>query len=148
MITLASDCLLFELASGESVPYSAEMVSVELEGDTAELFDAEFVRHAANAVFYYFKHELRRQTVSVGEFAGALEKLLRGFATTAQQSKAANSPTPGSACWSPICIGWLANPGRAASCCSSRACAPNCSDTCSKPRRCCVFAGCAAVSSN
>ena len=84
MITLASDCLLFELASGESVPYSADMVSVELEGDTAESFDAEFVRHAANAVFHYFKHELRRQTVSVGEFAGALEKLLRGFAATAQ----------------------------------------------------------------
>ena len=41
MITLASDCLLFELASGESVPYSADMVSVELEGDTAESFDAE-----------------------------------------------------------------------------------------------------------
>jgi hypothetical protein len=84
MIMLASDCLLFELASGESVPYSADMVSVELEGDTAELFDAEFVRHAANAVFHYFKHELRRQTVSVGEFAGVLEKLLRGFAASAE----------------------------------------------------------------
>ena len=86
MITLASDCLLFELASGESVPYSADMVSVELEDDTAELFDEEFVRHAANAVFHYFKHELGRQTVSVGEFAEALEKLLRGFAATARQS--------------------------------------------------------------
>jgi len=90
MITLAADCLLFELASGESVPYSAEMVAVELEGDTADLFDAEFVRHAANAVFHYFKHELGRQTVSVGEFAGALEKLLRGFAATARQTQDAN----------------------------------------------------------
>ena len=90
MITLASDCLLFELASGESVPYSADMVSVELEDDTAELFDEEFVRHAANAVFHYFKHELGRQTVSVGEFAEALEKLLRGFAATARQSKGAD----------------------------------------------------------
>ena len=90
MITLAADCLLFELASGESVPYSAEMVAVELEGDTADLFDAEFVRHAANAVFHYFKHELGRQTVSVGEIAGALEKLLRGFAATARQTQDAN----------------------------------------------------------
>jgi hypothetical protein len=90
MITLASDCLLFELASGESVPYSADMVSVELEDDTAELFDEEFVRHAANAVFHYFKHELGRQTVSVEEFAEALEKLLRGFAATARQSKGAD----------------------------------------------------------
>ena len=93
MITLASDCLLFELASGESVPYSADMVSVELEDDTAELFDEEFVRHAANAVFHYFKHELGRQTVSVSEFAEALEKLLRGFATTARAHRDAK-PQP------------------------------------------------------
>jgi hypothetical protein len=93
MITLASDCLLFELASGESVPYSADMVTVELEDDTAELFDEEFVRQAANAVFHYFKHELGRQTVSVGEFAGALEKLLRDFAATARSSNAAK-PRP------------------------------------------------------
>ena len=36
MITLASDCLLFELATGESIPYSADMVSVELMGDATE----------------------------------------------------------------------------------------------------------------
>jgi hypothetical protein len=92
MITLASNCLLFELASGECVPYSAEMVSVELEDDTSELFDEEFVRQAANAVFHYFKHELGRQTVSVDEFAAALEKLLRGFAATARGSKDTKSP--------------------------------------------------------
>lgn len=91
MITLASDCLLFELASGESVPYSADMVSVELESGTAELFDSEFVRHAANAVFHYFKHELGRHTVSIGEFSGALEKVLRGFAATARVSNDTNS---------------------------------------------------------
>ena len=84
MITLASDCLLFEMATGESIPYSPDMVSVELGGDTADLFDSEFVRHATNAVFHYFKHELGRQTVSLGEFAGALEKVLCGFAATAQ----------------------------------------------------------------
>jgi len=86
VITLAADCLLFELASGECVPYSPDMVSVELAGDTAELFDSEFVRHAAQAVFHYFKHELSRQRVSVGEFTGALEKVLCGFAATAQHS--------------------------------------------------------------
>jgi hypothetical protein len=84
VITLAADCLVFELASGESVPYSADMVSVELAGDTTELFDSEFVRHATKAVFHYFKHELGRQTVSTREFAGALEKVLRGFAVTAR----------------------------------------------------------------
>ncbi len=79
MIALASDCLLFQLASGESVPLSAEMISIELMGDTAAWFDPEFVHHAANAVFHYFKEDLGRQAVTVGEFAGALEKVLRGF---------------------------------------------------------------------
>ena len=86
MITLAADCLLFELPAGESIPYSADMVWVELAGDTTELFDSEFVWHATKAVFHYFKHELGRQTVSVREFAGALEKVLRGFAVTARLS--------------------------------------------------------------
>ena len=79
MITLASECLLFELASGESVPFSAEMISVELTGDQSGMFDPEFVKHATNAVFHYFKHEVGRETITVGEFAGALEKVLRGF---------------------------------------------------------------------
>jgi hypothetical protein len=79
------------MASGETIPCSADMVAVELGGDTAELFDSEFVRHAANAVFHYFKHELGRQTVSLGEFAGALEKVLGGFAATAQLSAVTRS---------------------------------------------------------
>jgi len=84
MITLAADCLLFELPNGERVPYSADMVSVELSGDTAELFEPEFVWHATKAVFHYFKNELGRHSVSASEFAEALEKLLRGFAITAR----------------------------------------------------------------
>ena len=86
MIALASECLLFQLPNGESIPCSADMVSVELADDTGGLFDPEFVGHATKAVFHYFKHELGRQTVSAGEFAGALEKVLRGFAATAQLS--------------------------------------------------------------
>jgi hypothetical protein len=92
MITLASDCLIFEMAAGQSIPCSADMVSVELKGDTAALFDSEFVQDATNAVFHYFKHELGRQTVSLGEFAGALEKVLGGFAATAQLSAKTHSP--------------------------------------------------------
>jgi len=86
MIALASNCLLFQTINGESVPLSAEMISVELIGECGGLFDSEFVSHAAHAVFHYFKHELRRQTVSVAEFTGALEKVLRGFALTARAS--------------------------------------------------------------
>jgi hypothetical protein len=88
MIALASDFLIFRTVSGDSVPFSAEMISVEFMGDSAELFDAEFVRDAAHAVFHYFQSDLGRQTVSVGEFAEALEKVLRGF------SPAARLPTP------------------------------------------------------
>jgi len=79
MISLASDCLLFQLSSGESVPFSADMISVEVMGGAADVFEPEFVKHAAASVFHYFKHELGRDTISVAEFSGALEKVLRGF---------------------------------------------------------------------
>jgi hypothetical protein len=68
------------MASGESVPVSAEMFSGELQSPAWETFDPEFVSHAASAVFYHFKHDLGRQTVSVGEFTLALEKVLQEFA--------------------------------------------------------------------
>src|SRR6185436_4768108 len=79
MIALASDCLMFKTANGESIPFSAEMISVELSGEGSGVFDPEFLKHAASAVFHYFKNDLGRVTVTVGEFAGALEKVLRGF---------------------------------------------------------------------
>jgi hypothetical protein len=91
MIALAADCLLLQTASGESVPYFAEAVSDGLGGGSTELFDPEFVQHAASAVFHYFKHELGCQTVSVGEFAGALETVLQGFAVPEQPSEGLRS---------------------------------------------------------
>src|ERR1044071_3586511 len=84
MIALANDCLLFKTTNGESVPFSPEMISVELSGDGIGAFDPEFLKHAASAVFHYFKHDLGRLTVTVGEFAGALEKVLRGFGLKAE----------------------------------------------------------------
>ncbi len=73
MIALSSDCLLFQLSNGESVPCSAEMICVEVVGSASCLLDAEMLRHAAASVFHYFKNDLERETVTVGEFAGALE---------------------------------------------------------------------------
>ncbi len=76
MILLAPDCLLFQMPSGESVPFSADMISVEL-GDGADgLFDQDFVEHAAASVFHYFKNHLGRETVSMAEFASAFERVL------------------------------------------------------------------------
>jgi len=74
MIALQSDCLLFQLASGESIPCSAETISFEITGNSRGLIEPELLHHAAASVFHYFKRELRRETVTVGEFAMALEK--------------------------------------------------------------------------
>jgi hypothetical protein len=94
MIAFAAGCLLFRMANGESVPLSPDMISAEMLGETARLFDAEFVRQAACAVFHYFRHELGRQTVSVGEFVSALEKVLRGFELTSKAAAEARRPPP------------------------------------------------------
>ena len=82
MIALQSDCLLFQLASGESIPCSPEMISIELVGDSGGRLDPEMLRHAAASVFHYFKKELNRETVTIGEFANALEKALRNLGLT------------------------------------------------------------------
>jgi hypothetical protein len=79
MITLGRDCLLFQLANGEMVPFSAEMISVEFASDSARLLDPEVADHAAKAVFHYFKSELGRQSVTTEEFAEAMQKVLRGL---------------------------------------------------------------------
>jgi hypothetical protein len=79
MIALATDYLVFQMATGESMPFSADAISDELMGEGDSTYDPEMVGHAANAVFHYFKHELGYQTVTLGEFAAALEKVLDGF---------------------------------------------------------------------
>jgi len=81
MILLSENCLLFQTDSGESIPYTAENISVEVLGDTAGLFDPEFIKHAAAAVFHYYREELGRDSVTVAEFSLSLEKVLRGFAS-------------------------------------------------------------------
>jgi hypothetical protein len=92
MIALHSECLLFQFANGESVPCSADMICVEVIGNSTVL-DPEMLRHATASVFHYFKTELERQTVTVGEFAGALEKVLRrlGFTIRAGAIESASS---------------------------------------------------------
>ena len=79
MILLTPDCLLFQMPSGESVPFSAEMISVELSDGAGGLFEQDFVEHAAASVFHYFKNHLRRKTVSMAEFASAFESVLHAL---------------------------------------------------------------------
>jgi len=79
MILLADNFLFFQLPSGESVPFSAEMISVELAEGKGEPFAQDFLEHAAASVFHYFKNDLGRKTVSVAEFAEAFESVLNGL---------------------------------------------------------------------
>jgi hypothetical protein len=76
MIALRTDCLLFQLTNGESVPCSPEMITVEIVGEAQNTPDREMLRHAAASVFHYFKFELDRESVTVAEFSRALEKVL------------------------------------------------------------------------
>ena len=93
MIQLRSDCLVFETAAGHSIPCSAELVTIELIGETAGLLNPEVVRNAAAAVLHYFKQELNRNTVSVAEFSQALEHVLRGFGFSLTSAEASIEPT-------------------------------------------------------
>lgn len=77
MINLRSDCLLFQLNNGESIPCSADMIAVEIIGEVNGLLEPDTLRHAAASVFHYFKTELAREAVTIGEFSLALEKALR-----------------------------------------------------------------------
>lgn len=79
MISLSDDCLIFQSPEGEGVPYTAEMITVEVMGESASMLDPEFLKHAAAAVFHYFRDELGRSAVTFAEFSLALEKVLRGF---------------------------------------------------------------------
>ncbi len=79
MIQLHPDCLIFETAKGESIPCSAETVTIELIGEAASHLDPEIVQEAAAAVVHYFNDELGRMTVSIAEFSLALERVLQNL---------------------------------------------------------------------
>jgi hypothetical protein len=88
MIRLRPDCLAFKTTDGDSIPCSAEQVVVELIGDAAQWLDKEVITHASQAVLHYFRNEKGQETVSVGEFVEALERVLKGLGF---QVKAATS---------------------------------------------------------
>lgn len=79
MIQLRSDCLVFESPDSEGVPCAAEELALTLMGDALSPSDREVLRQAAMAVLYYFKNELGRDTITLGEFSLALERVLHGF---------------------------------------------------------------------
>lgn len=95
MIQLRSDCLVFEVSGGDKIPCSVEKLTIEVLADSAEALDPDVVRQAASAVLHYFKDDLGRDTVTIDEFTGALEHVLRGLGYEVQS--AGNSVWPPSA---------------------------------------------------
>lgn len=79
MIQLHSHCLAFEQSDGGAIPCSAEQITVEIIGAAAANLDHEIIRNAAAAVLHYFKAELGRTHVTLGEFTQALDRVLRGL---------------------------------------------------------------------
>ena len=99
MIQLHPDCLIFHTSQGETIPCSAEVVTIELVGDSN--LDPDVVREAAAAVVYYFKNELGREDVSVDEFSRALQRVLcnLGYEVTSNDDQDASAQIPAE----PVC---------------------------------------------
>jgi hypothetical protein len=87
MIQLHDDYLYFRTTSGETIPCSAELVAIELVGESISQLDPELLRHAAAAVLHYFKDDLGRESVTVPEFSKALERVLKGLGFQVQSSE-------------------------------------------------------------
>jgi hypothetical protein len=93
MIQLHSDCLVFSEPTGNSIPCSAEQITIQLLGEGASQVDPELLRHASAAVLHYFRAELGRSTVSMAEFSEALERVLRRFGLSVWSVSKADHPT-------------------------------------------------------
>ena len=90
MIQLHSDCLVFKTLAGQSIPCSAQCVTITLAAHGPNQIDPEFLRHATAAVVHYFKEELGRCSVSLGEFSEALEQVLNHFGLSIRSPAAAD----------------------------------------------------------
>jgi hypothetical protein len=94
MIQMHPDTLMFETSNGEIIPCSAEQVTIEFIGEVSGDLDPELVRNAARAVLHYFKVELGKSQVSVGEFAQALTGVLRGLGLDVRDNGSNATPAP------------------------------------------------------
>lgn len=86
MIALHQDCLLVAQEDGGYLPCSVDKLTLEIVGESAGLVDSEVLKHAAAAVLHYFREELGRLTVTVGEFSTMLARVLGGLGIEAEIS--------------------------------------------------------------
>lgn len=100
MILLRPDCLVFETANGDNFPCPVQEVVIELIGNSAGSLDEATIENASAAVLHYFRNELGKTSVTIGEFSLALEQALRslGFSVhTASADLATDAENPAAA---------------------------------------------------
>jgi len=90
MILLKPDYLILQTSTGEQIPCSPEWVSLQLAGDKNLSADPEMLQNISAAVLHYFKNELQRDSITMEEFAIALEKVLRGLGVKVDMGSSSN----------------------------------------------------------
>ena len=92
MIPLPNHSLEFKLTATGSIPCEAAGVALEWTGAETAPWEKELLENAAAGVLDYFRHELQRTSVSVGEFCAALEAVLHGFGLTGVRVASGEGP--------------------------------------------------------
>lgn len=96
MIQLHNDYLNIKTSTGETIPCSAELVTLELVGDSLSSMHPDLIRQVAAAILHYFKHDLGRETVSIADFSSALQRVLMalGFEVRTEEGGSAEPRDP------------------------------------------------------
>lgn len=84
MIELRRDCIWLAQEDGEVVPCSVDDLTFEVVGSAASNVAPEVLRNAAAGVLHYFKAELGKVRITLGEFAEALGRVLAGLGYTVE----------------------------------------------------------------
>jgi hypothetical protein len=84
MIELCRDCIWLAQGDGEAIPCSVDDLVFDVVGSGSSKIGPEVLRHAAAGVLHYFKEELGRMRITLGEFAGALARVLTGLGYTVE----------------------------------------------------------------
>jgi hypothetical protein len=84
MILLEQDCLLIVTESGESFPCLADNIQIELAEGAASWLSPELVQEAIQAVSYYFRNDLHKNSVTITEFTNTLQTVFRGLGLAAE----------------------------------------------------------------
>ena len=94
MIELPAGAPSARTPPGEVVPDSPGGGSLELSADGGPGLDPEVVSQATQAVLHYYRTELGRTQIPVGEFAQTLMSVLQGLGLSSDAPTAAPSPEP------------------------------------------------------